>query len=84
MKKILKFKKNRQRGFTFVETLVAVAVSVVVLWSVYSALQSLFNIVQASRAKIDAVDLANEQLEIIRNMPYSEVGIVNGIPSGVL
>ena len=56
-----KFKKNQQSGFTFVETLVAVAVSVVVLWAVYSGLQSLFNIISSSRAKVDAVDLANEQ-----------------------
>jgi prepilin-type N-terminal cleavage/methylation domain-containing protein len=79
-----KFKKNQQSGFTFVETLVAVAVSAVMLMATYSAIQSLFNIVSSSRAKIDAVDLVNEQIEIIRNMPYSEVGIAQGIPSGVL
>ena len=71
-------------GFTFVETLVAVSVSAVILLGTYGALQSLFQIVSASRAKIDAVDLANEQIEIIRNMPYSQVGIVQGIPNGLL
>jgi hypothetical protein len=40
--------------------------------------------VATSRFKISAIDLANEQMEIIRNMPYSEVGIFGGIPNGVL
>jgi prepilin-type N-terminal cleavage/methylation domain-containing protein len=83
MTKISKL-KNKNSGFTFVEVLVAVSVSAVILMSTYGAIQSLFNIVSASRAKIDAVDLANEQIEIIRNMPYSMVGISQGIPNGVL
>ncbi len=83
MKKFSKI-KNQQAGFTFIETLVAVSVSAVILMATYGAIQSLFNIVSASRAKIDAVNLINEQIEIIRNMPYSQVGIVSGIPNGVL
>jgi hypothetical protein len=40
--------------------------------------------VYTSRAKLLGVDLINEQLEIIRNMPYSDVGIQSGIPEGNL
>jgi competence protein ComGC len=76
------FKSNR--GFTFVELVVGVAVSLVIIIAVYNAYSTIFDVVYTSRAKIDAVDLLNEQMEIIRNMPYSEVGIVDGIPNGVL
>ncbi|KKR69745.1 MAG: hypothetical protein UU10_C0006G0010 [Parcubacteria group bacterium GW2011_GWF1_40_6] len=35
-----------------------------------------------SQAKLAATTLANEQFEIIRNLPYDDVGIENGIPVG--
>lgn len=80
-----KFKKGRTNsGFTFVELIVGVAVFLILVVSVYDAYISIFNVVGASRAKIAAIDLANEQLEIVRNMPYANVGISGGIPSGVL
>ncbi len=72
------------RGFSLIEVVVGVAVFTVIIFAVYGAYTSIFNIVYTSRAKLDAVDLIDEQLEIIRNMPYSEVGILNGIPNGVL
>ncbi len=71
-----------KKGFSLVELLVGVSVFLVIIVSVYGAYTSIFNIVFTSRAKIDAVDLVNEQLEIIRNLPYSDVGIVSGIPVG--
>ncbi len=77
-------KKNLNRGFSFVELIIGIAVFTVIVVSVYGAYQSIFNVVYTSRAKLDAVDLIDEQLEIIRNMPYSQVGIANGIPAGVL
>ena len=38
----------------------------------------------AARTRITATALANEQLEIIRNLPYSEVGTVGGLPHGLI
>lgn len=75
-------KKNR--GFSLVELVVGVAVFAVIVVSVYSAYSSIFNVVYASRAKIEAVSVINEQLEIVRNLPYADVGISGGIPSGKL
>ena len=82
-----KFKINNlksNQGFTLVELIVGVTVFVILVVSVYNAYISIFNVVGASRSKIAAIDLANEQLEIVRNMPYANVGISGGIPSGVL
>jgi prepilin-type N-terminal cleavage/methylation domain-containing protein len=70
------------RGFTLVEVLVGSAVFLIVALAAYNAYISLFNLVNLSQNKIMAVALANEQFEIARNMPYSDVGIVNGIPNG--
>ncbi len=75
-------KKNR--GFSLVELVVGVAVFAVIVISVYGAYSSIFDVVYASRAKIEAVSVINEQLEIVRNLPYADVGISGGIPSGKL
>ncbi len=83
-----KVQKNIQskyiRGFMLVELVVAVAVFAVISVSIYSSYTTIFNTVFLSNAKLDAVDLVNEQLEIVRNLPYADVGISGGIPVGVL
>ena len=71
-----------QKGFTLIETLVGTAVFVLVALSAYKAFGVLMDTVSASRAKIIATSLANEKFEIIRNLPYDDVGIVNGLPAG--
>src|SRR3989344_7217457 len=38
--------------------------------------------VSAAQAKIASTTLANEKLEIVRNLPYTDVGIVGGLPVG--
>jgi len=50
--------------------------------SAYQAYLGLIKAVKLSRIKAAASNLANEQFEIVRNMPYSDVGIVGGLPVG--
>ena len=76
-----KFLKHNS-GFTLVETLVGSVVFALVALSAYQAFSGLMGAVMASRAKIAATSLANEQFEIIRNLTYEDVGIINGLPSG--
>ena len=73
--------KNRS-GFTLIETLVGSAVFVILALSAYRAFGVLMDAVSMSQAKLAATTLANEQIEIIRNLPYDDVGIENGIPAG--
>ncbi|MDQ5948967.1 MAG: hypothetical protein QG589_92 [Patescibacteria group bacterium] len=77
-------KKQFNKGFTFAELIVGVAVFSVIVVSVYNAYMSILNVISTSKAKIDAIDLANEQIEIVRNLPYADVGISGGIPNGKL
>lgn len=70
------------RGFTLIETLVGIAVFSVVAWSAYSAFTSIFQGLTILRQRGAAANLANEQFEILRNMPYASVGIVGGLPAG--
>ena len=73
--------KNRA-GFTLVETLVGSAVFIVLALSGYKAFVVLMDAVAISQAKITATSLANEKFEIIRNLPYIDVGIIAGLPAG--
>jgi type II secretory pathway pseudopilin PulG len=84
MFKNIKSKIKTNKGFTFVELIVGVAVFAFIIISVYNAYTGIFNVVYASRAKIEAISIINEQLEIVRNLPYSDVGILSGIPQGKL
>lgn len=65
-----------------VETLVGIAVFVVIASAIYQGYVSLFNFISLNQYKIISLNLLNEQFEIIRNLPYADVGIPGGIPSG--
>ncbi|HEY4502872.1 MAG TPA: hypothetical protein VJC14_00320 [Candidatus Paceibacterota bacterium] len=69
-------------GFTLIETLVGSSVFILVALTAYQAFGVLMEAVSASQAKVAATTLANERFEIIRNLPYSNVGIVAGLPVG--
>lgn len=73
---------KQQKGFTLIESLVGVAVFMIIAVSVYQAYAAVMNASRVSRLKITATALANEQLEIIRNLPYADVGVVGSIPNG--
>src|SRR5690606_32984490 len=75
---------TRTSGFALVELIVGSALFAMIAIGVYQSYASLSSLVSASRVKITATDLINERLELIRNMPYANVGIVGGIPSGPL
>lgn len=76
------YNNHTKRGFTLVETIVGVAVFLVIATAAYQAYISLFSLIGQSQYKILALSLANEQFEILRNLPYSDVGVTGGIPNG--
>jgi Tfp pilus assembly protein PilV len=76
--------QQKKRGFTLMEALVGTALFLVIAAASYQAYASLFVLSANNQYKILALELANEQFEIIRNMPYSNIGIVSGIPNGVI
>ncbi len=87
MKRSLFFRthhSSHQKGFSLIELIVGSAVFALVAVSVYQSYATLINLVSASRVKITATDLLNEQFELVRNLPYSKVGIIGGLPVGVL
>lgn len=73
---------HSKKGFTLIESVVGVAVFIIIAVSVYQAYIATMNAIRASSLRITVTALANEQLEIARNLSYADVGIVGGLPSG--
>lgn len=75
---------HTKRGFTILEVSVGVALFLLFALGVYSSLSFVFKIVYQSRLTILETALANEYLEIARNVPFEQIGTVGGVPTGVL
>lgn len=72
------------KGVTFIDTVVGVALMVVVFVGITSAFQLSVDVVTNNKARAGAVALANEHIEYIRSLPYASVGTVGGDPAGLL
>ena len=70
---------RRESGTTLIETLIAAA-----FLAIYQLYVKVIELSARIRIKTVATQVASEQIEFIRNLQYSDVGIVSGIPSGVV
>ncbi|MFA6315143.1 MAG: carboxypeptidase regulatory-like domain-containing protein [Candidatus Paceibacterota bacterium] len=75
---------KKSNGFSLVEVLVGTAIFLIVAISAYGIFANVFRLANGNQARMLAIQLADEQFEIVRNMPYLSVGLTNGIPLGIL
>lgn len=80
---ILKKIKSKN-GFSILEVVSAVFIFSIVTISIYGSFSAGLKSLAQSKHRIAATELANEKMEIIRNMNYADIGTQGGIPSGVL
>jgi Tfp pilus assembly protein PilV len=73
-----------EEGFTLVESMMAVVLLVMVGTSLSGVLASAVANYSASRERTIAEQLVQDQIESIRRMPFSSVGVPNGNPPGTL
>ncbi len=66
------------------EVIVGVAIFSILLTGVIGAYGSLAKSVRLAREKVVIASLSNDYMEIVRNLPYSQIGTLNGNPSGPL
>lgn len=74
--------KKKRSGFTLVETIVAVGVFGIFFAAIALILQQVLQNVGYARARSVALALGQENMELVRNLPYASVGTVGGIPAG--
>ncbi len=77
-------KKKFRTGFTLIEVIIAIGVFVIIAVPIYFAYSNIFNALQKNQARSSAITLLQNQIETIRNMPYSNVGVEGGYPTGRL
>ncbi len=76
--------KSNQNGFTLVEALIGTAIFAIVVIAVYALFLAGYRSIGISKARVEATALANEKMETIRNMPYSDIGTTDGWPLGAI
>lgn len=79
-------KNNRKndKGFTLIEIVIGSAIFLTVALAAYGSYSSIFRLASINQTRMLAITLSNEIFENIRNMPYSNIGIANGIPRGTI
>jgi 5-hydroxyisourate hydrolase-like protein (transthyretin family) len=76
--------KSKSQGVTVIEALVGIALVSLVVMTIYATIAGVMRNIGEAKHRTEATALANEKMEIIRNIPYSQIGTVGGIVSGPL
>lgn len=76
------FKIPVNKGFSLVEVIVASSLLLIVFIGITGAFKTILELTFYNKAKLSAIALVDEKMELIRNMSYDSIGTVAGIPSG--
>ena len=77
-----KNQKNKSKGFCILEVVSAIFIFSIVTVAIYGSFTAGLKSLAQSKHRVAATELANEKMEIIRNMAYADIGTVGGVPSG--
>jgi prepilin-type N-terminal cleavage/methylation domain-containing protein len=69
-----------RKGFTLTEVIVAIALTLIVFLGIFGAYQLGLKVIGLSERKITATQIAQGEIEKIRNMPYLDVGTIGAQP----
>lgn len=76
--------KFNSKGFTLIETLIAVAIFAIVGTAIYFSYSNVLDIILKSKLRSAMIAVIENEVETIRNIPYPDVGVQGGAPSGNL
>lgn len=77
-----KIPNKKTKGFTLIEGLVLLFIFSLITVTFYNVMSVGSRFILTSKNRLGAIALANEKMEIIRNLSYDNVGIVGGVVSG--
>jgi hypothetical protein len=75
---------GQRQGASFIDVIVSIGIVVILLGGIYLVYFSIINVAGNLEIRTAATAVLHRQLEVIRNLPYEQVGTVSGIPSGVI
>src|SRR5689334_20300748 len=82
--RILTTTHKSKAGFTLLEILIAMAIFTIFAGSIFFVYGNLLEIMSRTRTRTLSSTLLNREIEMVRLLPYSSVGISGGSPPGVL
>lgn len=71
-------------GFTIIEVLIALAIFLVIGYYSYSTAGGIYEIIAKNQWRADAIAAVENEIEIVRNLSYGDIGILGGYPVGKL
>lgn len=74
----------RQKGEMYIGVIIAMGIMLILTQAIVSLIFAAYDFLSFSRARTTARHIAQEEVEIIRNMTYDSVGTLGGIPAGEL
>ena len=77
-------KRHRQAGFSYIEVLIGIVILAIVAAGVVTGFGAASSQIGSSRVDVTASKIAQQHLEDISNMSYSQVGVVGGNPPGAI
>lgn len=75
---------KRQGGFTLIEALVGILIFAILVSAILGSYSILSRSIKLARERTLLATQAAYYLELVRNMPFSEIGTINGNPPGAL
>lgn len=81
---LLSYQRCRNRGQVLIDIIVATGVFLILVHSVFSLIVAIYETINYSRVRMIARHLANEKMELLLNVPYSDLGTTTGIPNGII
>jgi len=76
------FKCNK--GVTLIETLITILIVAILTMGIYKLIDFSIKVTTENKHRVAATTIANQKMEKVRNLPYSDVGTVAGIVNGVI
>lgn len=76
--------KNNRLGFTLLEIVISLGIMVLIVVAISQLYTTYLRLTSDEKLKITVASLANQKIELIRNLPYSQIGTIGGIPAGTI
>ncbi|OGM09484.1 hypothetical protein A2159_00965 [Candidatus Woesebacteria bacterium RBG_13_34_9] len=75
---------NNSKGQILLSIVISMAIFAILSSTLFTLISSSYSLITYNKARITGRYLAQEKMEIIRNMPYEDIGTSGGIPNGNL
>ncbi|MDP3771507.1 MAG: carboxypeptidase regulatory-like domain-containing protein [bacterium] len=73
---------RKSKGFSLLELLVALGIAAIVVVTMLGLMGQGLNVLRREEHRRVALGIAEERLELLRNVPYDDLGTIGGIPNG--